>query len=359
MRRTVEMKGLILSGGFGTRLRPLTYSQQKQLIPVANKPILFYAIEDIIASGVHEIGIIVGPNRSQVEKTVLERKWDAEIEFIPQDMPRGLAHTVMISEEFIGDDSFVMYLGDNLLCNGITDHAQNFRSSKADASILLTEVEHPERFGVAQLDDKGEIVRLIEKPKVPPSNLALVGVYLFKPVIFEAVNDIKPSWRNELEITDAIQWLVDKGYHVKASLVKGWWKDTGRPEDILSANNLILDALEPSCSGTVASGCATQGRVEIGEGTVLEEGTVVRGPVIIGQNCRIANSYIGPYTSIGDRCQISNAEIEGSIVMDGTKIDITRKIVDSLIGANVSISESLQKPNGYRFVVGDSSEVRV
>jgi glucose-1-phosphate thymidylyltransferase len=353
------MKGLILSGGFGTRLRPLTYSQQKQLIPVANKPILFYAIEDVIAAGADEIGIIVGPNRDQVEKTVNGRDWDADIEFIYQDSPRGLAHTVMISESFIGDNPFVMYLGDNLLCNGIKDHAENFRRSGAEASILLTEVEHPERFGVAQLDDKGEIVRLIEKPKVPQSNLALVGVYLFNPVIFDAVKGIKPSWRNELEITDAIQWLVDKGYRVKASLVKGWWKDTGMPGDILSANNLILDELEPSCSGEVSGDSAIQGRVCIGEKTVLEKGSVVRGPVIIGSNCRISNSYIGPYTSIGDGCEITGAEIEGSIVMDGTRINVTRKIVDSLIGANVKISESTQKPNGYRFVVGDSSEVKI
>lgn len=353
------MKGLVLSGGYGTRLRPLTYSQQKQLIPVANKPILFYAIEDVIESGVHDIGIIVGPNREQVEKTVRSRDWDANIEFIYQDAPRGLAHTVLISERFIGDEPFVMYLGDNLLCNGIVDHADMFRGSGAEASILLTEVEHPERFGVAQLDLQGKIVRLVEKPKVPPSNLALVGVYLFQPVIFEAVKEIRPSWRNELEITDAIQWLVDNGYQVRAALVKGWWKDTGMPEDILSANNLILDEMEASCSGEVLEGSIVQGRVVIGEGTVLEKGSVVRGPVIIGCNCRVSNSYIGPYTSIGDGCEIRDSEIEGSIVMDGTRINIRRKIVDSLIGANVKISESSQKPHGYRFVVGDSSEVRV
>lgn len=353
------MKGLVLSGGHGTRLRPLTYSQQKQLIPVANKPILFYAIEDIIASDIHDIGIIVGPNRDQVEKTVQSRDWDASIEFIPQDAPRGLAHTVLISEEFLGDESFVMYLGDNLLCNGITEPVSSFKASGADASILLTEVDHPERFGVAKLDEQGRVVHLIEKPKIPPSNLALVGVYLFKPIIFEAVKAIKPSWRNELEITDAIQWLVDEGYHVKASIARGWWKDTGMPGDILSANNLILDVLEPSCQGKILDGSLIQGRVELGEGSILEKGSVVRGPAIIGRDCKISNSYIGPYTSIGDGCEIANSEIEGSIVMDGTRIDVRRKIVDSLIGANVRIFESAQKPNGHRFVVGDSSEVRV
>jgi glucose-1-phosphate thymidylyltransferase len=353
------MKGLVLSGGFGTRLRPLTYSQQKQLIPVANKPILFYAIEDIIEAGVSEIGIIVGPNRDQVEKTVLSREWDADIQFIFQDAPRGLAHTVLISEEFIGGEPFVMYLGDNLLCDGIVDHANVFKSSDADASILLTEVSHPERFGVAELDEQGNVVRLVEKPKIPTSNLALVGVYLFQPIIFKAVKSIRPSWRNELEITDAIQWLVENDYHVKASVVNGWWKDTGMPEDILSANNLILDELEPSLSGIMEDGSVIQGRVSIGQQTVLGEGSVVRGPVIIGRDCKISNSYIGPYTSIGDGCSIVDSEIEGSIVMDGTKINVRCKIVDSLIGANVNISEKNKKPNGYRFVVGDSSEVQV
>jgi len=353
------VKGLILSGGHGTRLRPITYSQQKQLIPVANKPILFYPIEDVIAAGVHEIGIIVGPNREQVESTVMSRDWDASIDFIYQDAPRGLAHTVLISQDFIGDDSFVMYLGDNILQGGIAQQVRDFRDSKADASILLTWVDHPERFGVAELDGDGRVVRLVEKPKVPPSNLALVGIYLFQPMIFEAAKSIKPSWRNELEITDAIQWLVEKGYRVSASLVKSWWKDTGRPEDILSANNLVLDELQPDICGRIGDGCQVQGRVQIGENTVLDRSSVVRGPVIIGRDCLISNSYIGPYSSIGDGCQITDAEIEGSIVMSGTSIDVRRKIVDSLIGANVRLFESYQKPRGYRFVLGDSSEVSV
>ncbi len=353
------MKGLILSGGHGTRLRPFTYSQQKQLIPVANKPILFYAIEDLIDCGIREIGIIVGPNRDQVQKTVESHIWDARIEFIFQDEPRGLAHAVQISQDFIAGEPFVMYLGDNLLCNGIVEHVNRFLEGGADASILLTEVDHPERFGVAELNQKGEIVRLVEKPKVPPSKLALVGVYLFSPAIFQAVNEISPSWRGELEITDAIQWLIDRGYHVKASLVSGWWKDTGMPGDILSANNLILDGLKPSCKGQVQGGSMLQGRVEMGKGTILDDESTVRGPTIIGENCRISNSYIGPYTSIGNGCEIHNAEIEGSIVMDGTKIDFQGKIVDSLIGTHVVIGERSRKPNGYRFIVGDGSEVRV
>lgn len=354
-----SLKGLILSGGHGTRLRPLTYSQQKQLIPVANKPILFYAIEDLIEAGIREIGIIVGPNRDQVQKTVACRDWDARIEFIYQDEPRGLAHAVLISEDFIADQPFVMYLGDNLLCNGIVEYVELFLAGKHDASILLTEVDHPERFGVAELDEKGEILRLVEKPKVPPSRLALVGVYLFSPLVFQAVKEIRPSWRGELEITDAIQWLIDRGYHVKASLVNGWWKDTGRPDDILSANNIILDSMRSSCSGLIQGGSQVQGRVDIGEGAVLDNHSTVRGPAIIGKNCRISNSYIGPYTSIGNDCEICNAEIENSIVMEGTKIDFRGKIVDSLIGTHVKIGESLRKPNGYRFIVGDGSEVRI
>jgi glucose-1-phosphate thymidylyltransferase len=203
------------------------------------------------------------------------------------------------------------------------------------------------------------VIKLVEKPKAPISNLALVGVYFFKNIVFKAVKEIRPSWRNELEITDAIQWLVENDYEVRASIVKGWWKDTGMPEDILSANNLILDELTASYSGEISDGSVVQGRVQIGHGTILEKNSVVRGPVIIGKDCRISNSYIGPYTSVGDNCEITDSEIEGSIVMDGTKINVRRKIVDSLIGANVNISESCKKPKGYRFVVGDSSEVRV
>ncbi|HOU69916.1 MAG TPA: glucose-1-phosphate thymidylyltransferase [Methanothrix sp.] len=353
------MKGLILSGGHGTRLRPLTYSQQKQLIPVANKPILFYAIEDLIEAGIREIGIVVGPNRDQVQKIVTGRKWDARIQFIYQEEPQGLAHAVLISQDFIAGEPFVMYLGDNLLCNGIVEHVRLFLSGEDDACILLTEVDQPERFGVAELDEKGQVLRLVEKPKVPPSRLALVGVYLFSPAIFEAVKEIRPSWRGELEITDAIQWLIDKGYRVKASLVSGWWKDTGMPGDILSANNLILDSLPYSCSGLIQGGSQVQGRVEIGEGTVLDEHSTVRGPAIIGQNCSISNSYIGPYTSIGSDCVIRNSEIEGSIVMEGTEIDFKGKIVDSLIGTRVKIGESSKKPVGYRFIVGDGSEVKI
>ncbi len=351
------MKALILSGGHGTRLRPLTYSQQKQLIPVANKPVLFYAIEDVIEAGIRDIGIIVGPNKEQVIETVKSVDWDANIEFIHQGDPLGLAHAILVAEEFLGDEDFVMYLGDNILKDGIVDHANKFNKIKPDSLILLTEVDEPQRFGVADLDEKGRVKRLVEKPRIPPSNYALVGVYFFKPVIIEACKNIKPSWRNELEITDAIQWLIDNGYRVEASIVKGWWKDTGKPEDILEANRLVLDDIQSRVDGIVDSSSKVIGRVVIGEGTVIKNGSTVKGPCIIGKNCIISNSYIGPYTAIGDNCEIIDTEIEDSVVMEGCKIISVRTIVESLIGRNVKIHEHTARPKGYRIIVGDRSSI--
>lgn len=351
------MKALILSGGHGTRLRPLTYSQQKQLIPVANKPVLFYAIEDVIEAGIRDVGIIIGPNKDQVIETVKSADWDANIEFIYQGDPLGLAHTILVAEEFLRDEEFVMYLGDNILKDGIVEHAQRFKELNPDSLILLTEVDEPQRFGVAELDEKGRVKRLIEKPRVPPSNYALVGVYFFKPVIIEACKSIKPSWRNELEITDAIQWLVENGYRVETSIVKGWWKDTGKPEDILEANRLVLDDIEPKIEGEIDSTSKVIGRVVIGEGTKIKNNSTIKGPCIIGKNCIISNSYVGPYTSIGDNCEIIDTEIEDSVVMEGCKLVGIRTIVESLIGRNVRIHEHTARPKGYRFVVGDRSSI--
>jgi glucose-1-phosphate thymidylyltransferase len=351
------MKALILSGGHGTRLRPLTYSQQKQLIPVANKPVLFYAIEDVIEAGIKDIGIIIGPNKDQVIETVKSVDWDANIEFIYQGDPLGLAHAILVAEEFLDDEEFVMYLGDNILKDGIVEHAQRFKELNPDSLILLTEVDEPQRFGVAELDENGRVKRLIEKPRVPPSNYALVGVYFFKPVIIEACKNIKPSWRNELEITDAIQWLIDNGYRVEASIVKGWWKDTGKPEDILEANRLLLDDIQPKIEGEIDSTSKVIGRVVIGKGTIIKNNSTIKGPCIIGKNCIISNSYIGPYTSIGDNCEIIDTEIEDSVVMEGCKLVGIRTIVESLIGRNVKIYEHTARPKGYRFVVGDRSSI--
>ena len=355
------MKGLILSGGHGTRLRPLTYSQQKQLIPVANKPILFYAIEDIVAVGVKEIGIIIGPNKEQIIEAVGDgSRWGIKIRYIEQEAPLGLAHCVKISQDFLGKDSFVMYLGDNLLKGGITKYVKRFKDSKADASILLTHVDNPQQFGVAQLNKDGSIKKLVEKPKNPPSNLALVGVYMFTNKIIKAVNSIKPSWRNELEITDAIQYLIDKGERVESDIVEGWWKDTGKSKDIIEANHLILDELIPSIKGKIEDKTSIKGKVSIGEGTIIKTGTVIKGPVIIGKNCVIGpDTYIGPYTSIGDNSKIVSCEIEYSVIMDNADINTKKKVVDSLIGKGVKIFEREQLPKGHKFVVGDNSEIEI
>ncbi len=350
------MKGLILSGGFGTRLRPLTYSQQKQLIPVANKPILFYGIEDLIKAGIKDIGIIIGPNKDQVINTVNSKSWDANIEFIEQEQPLGIAHTIKIARDFLWGDPFIMYLGDNILREGVKNHVKKFEDSNCEGSILLTKVSNPEDFGIAILNEKKEIVKLIEKPKNPQSNLAVIGVYLFRPKIFEAVEKIKPSKRNLLEITDAIQWLIDKGYKVISSLVNNWWKDTGKPEDILHANRLILDDIETLNQGSFELS-EIRGRIQIGEGTVVKSNSMIKGPVVIGKKCTISDSYIGPYTSIGDNCEIICSEIEDSVILDDVSIKNSRRITDSLIGRGVKIYKKNGLPEGMHLVVGDNSEV--
>lgn len=349
------MKGLVLSGGHGTRLRPITFSQQKQLIPVANKPILFYAIEDVIEAGAEEVYIIVGPNKEQVIETVNSREWDTEIDFIYQGEPKGLAHTVKISQDYLEDDNFVMYLGDNILRGGIVDFANKFNSNNSDASILLSQVPNPQQFGVADLREDGTVKRLVEKPKDPPSNYALAGIYFFKPVIFEAIKNIKPSWRDELEITDAIQWLIDNDYDVKSSVVRGWWKDTGKPEDILDANRLILDEIESRIDGEVKNS-DIRGRVVVEKGSVVEN-SIVKGPSVIGEKSKITNAYIGSFTSIGNKCEVNDTEVEDAVLMDGCRINNAKRIVDALIGKGAEISRGDLKPKGNRFVLGDHSKV--
>lgn len=351
------MKALILSGGHGTRLRPITHSQQKQLIPVANKPILFYPMADVIEAGAEEIGIILGPNRDQVMDAVKSAEWDVDIEFIYQGEPKGLAHTILVAQKFLGDEEFIMYLGDNIIKGGITQHAERFRSLGPDAMVLLTQVDDPQRFGVADLDANGKVKRLVEKPKVPPSNFALAGIYFFNPVIIDACKSIRPSWRNELEITDAIQWLIESGHKVEASVVDGWWKDTGKAEDILEANRLILDEVKPRCDGEL-EGSRVFGRAVIGQGSTIKNSTV-KGPCIIGKDCRIIGSYIGPYTAINDGCAIEGTEIEDSVIMGGCSILRAGRILESLIGKNVRIQENDGRPAGNRFVVGDNSEIMI
>ncbi|TAJ44046.1 glucose-1-phosphate thymidylyltransferase [Methanofollis fontis] len=356
------MKGLILAGGHGVRLRPLTYSQQKQLIPIANKPILFYCIQDLIDAGIHSIGIVVGPNKEQIQHEVNNHGFEADIEFIEQDSPRGLAHAVKIAQPFIGDDRFIMYLGDNILRGGIQGFVDDFRTSPAEASLLLTKLHNPEHYGVALVDEQKKVIlKLLEKPKNPPSNLCIVGIYGLSPRIFEASDNIAPSWRGELEITDALHWLILQGHRVTYDLVEGWWKDTGKPEDLIDANRLVLDTLgsmngNGSSPGTVENSTIS-GRCKIGRNTVIKDNSVIKGPVIIGDDCIISNAYLGPYTSIGNGSILSNTEIEDSIVMEGSVIRNADRIVESLIGKNVTIERDGRLPGGRRFVIGDNSNV--
>lgn len=357
------MKGLILSGGKGTRLRPLTYTSAKQLVPVANKPVLYYAIESIVAAGITEIGIIVGDTRQEIRAAVGDgSRFGARVTYIEQEAPLGLAHAVMIAEEFLAGSPFVMYLGDNLIAGGITSLVDEFRSLGCNSEILLAEVPNPEQFGVAELTDEGKVRRLAEKPKEPKSNLALVGVYMFDASIFESVHRIKPSPRGELEITDAIQDLIDRGLDVHPHIVRGWWKDTGKLEDMLEANRIVLEGLEGRHNGGpegAGQGSRIEGRVQIGEGVELID-SLVRGPVVIGDGARLENAFVGPYTSIGERCTLVSCEIENSIVLADSEIrDIPLRVDGSLIGRNVRIVKTDQKPKAYRFMLGDNSEVGI
>jgi glucose-1-phosphate thymidylyltransferase len=359
LQRMEGLKGLVLSGGKGTRLRPITHTNAKQLVPVANKPVLFYGLEAMAAAGIREVGIIIAPETGETirEATGDGSRFGIEITYIEQDEPKGLAHAVLTAEEWLDSSPFVMYLGDNLLKDGITDLVETFKRNEPDALILLTPVPDPEHYGVAELDGD-RVKRLVEKPKDPPSNLALVGVYMFTPVIFEAARAIEPSWRDELEITDAIQTLVDRGMRVEPHIVTGWWKDTGQLDDILEANRLILEDLTPSVEGEVIDS-QVEGRVIIEAGARLERSTV-RGPTIIGAGSRIIDSYIGPYSAIDANVTIERSEIEHSIVLEGSCIaDLDNRMEASLIGRNVTLERSNSRPKAYRFMVGDNCEIRI
>lgn len=353
-----QLKGLVLSGGAGTRLRPITHTSAKQLVPVANKPVLFYGLEALAEAGIREVGIIVGDTAPEIIDAVGDgSQFGLEITFIHQDAPLGLAHAVLTAEEFIGDSPFVMYLGDNLLRDGLISLVDRFVADEPDSLILLTEVDDPQSYGVAALDAAGErITRLVEKPKDPPSNLALVGVYIFTSKIFEAARRIKPSWRNELEITDAIQDLIDTGHTVAYDKVGGWWKDTGKLEDMLEANRLILDRIEARVDGTIGDAVQLEGRVVIEAGAHLER-CKVRGPAIIGRDTVVKDAYIGPYTSVYWGCTIERSEIEHSIILEQTAVrDIPTRLTDSLLGKNVVVEQSEASPSGsLRLMVGDNS----
>jgi glucose-1-phosphate thymidylyltransferase len=354
------MKGLILSGGRGTRLRPLTYTSAKQLVPVANKPVLFYAVESVVAAGIEEIGIVVGDTGDEIRAAVGDgSRFGARVSYLQQEAPLGLAHAVLIAEEFIAGEPFVMYLGDNLIAGGITSLVDEFRELGCNAEILLAEVPNPRQFGVAELGEGGKVVRLVEKPAEPRSNLALVGVYMFDPTIFESVKRIRPSARGELEITDAIQDLIDRGLDVHPHTVRGWWKDTGKLEDMLEANRIVLETLDERRGSTLGKGGVIEGRVALGEGVEIVD-SLVRGPVVIGDGARLERAFVGPYTSIGDGCRLLGCEIENSIVLAGAEIrDIPSRIDGSLIGRDVTIARSEGRPRGYRFRLGDNSEVGI
>jgi glucose-1-phosphate thymidylyltransferase len=353
------LKGLILSGGRGTRLRPITHTSAKQLIPVANKPVLFYGIEAMAEAGIQEIGIIIAPETGDEIRTAAGdgSRFGVRITYIVQDAPLGLAHAVLTAEAFLGDSPFVMYLGDNLLQGGIGELVEAFRDHAPDALILLTPVPDPEQYGVAELKD-GAVTRLVEKPTEPKTNLALVGVYMFTPAVHEAARAIEPSGRGELEITDAIQHLVDGGGRVEPHIVHGWWKDTGRLDDILAANRLVLDTIDERIEGELI-GSQVDGRVVIESGAQLERCTV-RGPAIIGRGAKLIDCYIGPYTAVGEDCTIENAEVEHSILLAGSVVrNLAGRMESSLLGRNVTIGRDHRQPRAYRFLVGDNSEVGI
>ncbi len=354
------MKGLILSGGKGTRLRPLTYTSAKQLVPVANKPVLFYAIEDLVDAGITDIGIVVGPTAPEIRQAVgTGERWGARVTYIDQPDPLGLAHAVMVAEDFLGKEPFVMYLGDNMLENRISPFVREFLESDWDCQVLLKQVPNWQQYGVAVLSPEGRVEKLVEKPRDFISDLALVGVYMFNHHIFEAVRNIKPSWRNEYEITDAIQYLIEHGYKVQARVLEGWWIDTGKLEDMLAVNHLVLDRLEPRIEGFVDHDSHVQGKVVVETGAEVINSRI-RGPVIIGAGTRIVNSYIGPYTAINYGCTITDSEIEHSIILENSRIiDLPGRLEDSLVGRNVEIGRSPIKPRAYKMLLGDNSKVGV
>ncbi len=354
------MKALILAGGTGSRLRPITFTRAKQLVPVANKPILFYAIESIRDAGITDIGVIVGDTADEVMAALGDgSKWGVSITYIPQDAPLGLAHAVKIAEDYMAGDSFVMYLGDNLIANGITALIDEFRAGGCNAQILLAHVPNASQFGVAELAADGTIKRLIEKPVDPPSDLALVGVYLFDSEVFKAVNAIEPSPRGELEITDAIQWLVDNDYTVRPHIITGWWKDTGRLDDMLEANRIMLDMIVSEMHGEVDASTRVHGRVKVGVGTTIVN-SVVRGPAVIGEGCVIRDAYIGPYSSIHDGCAVIGSEIEHSILLPRARVEnIGRRLADSLMGCDAVVRRADGVPAATRVMLGDKSEVEI
>ncbi|MET8946102.1 glucose-1-phosphate thymidylyltransferase [Streptomyces sp. NPDC004542] len=353
------MKALVLSGGAGTRLRPITHTSAKQLVPVANKPVLFYGLESIAAAGITEVGMIVGDTAAEIEEAVGDGSaFGLEVTYIPQERPLGLAHAVLIAREFLADDDFVMYLGDNFIVGGIRDLVEGFRANRPDAQILLTHVPDPRSFGVAELDRAGQVIGLEEKPEHPKSDLALVGVYLFTPVIHEAVRAVKPSWRGELEITHAIQYLIDTRADVRSTVIQGYWKDTGNVDDMLEVNRTVLEGLERRIDGEVDDVSEAVGRVVVEQGARIVNSRIV-GPAVIGSGTTVVDSYIGPFTSIAENCRITDSELEFSIVLRDSSLDGVGRIESSLIGRHAEVSPANGLPSAHRLVIGDHSKVQI
>ena len=357
----MKIKGIILHGGHGTRLRPLTHTGPKQLIPVANKPISQYVLEDLRNSGIRDIMIVLG---DVLPEKVREHYGDGDrfgvrISYAYQPEPKGIADAIALCESYVGSDNFVAYLGDNLLRGGIEKYAKKFVANKYDAMVLLTKVEDPSKFGVAQFDSNNRLVKLVEKPKTPPSDYALAGIYFLSPIIFDFMKDLKPSWRGELEITDALQSLISNGRNIGYDFVEGWWKDTGTPEDILDANRLILDELEASVKGNIEDASSTQGRISVDKKSIIKKGSLIRGPCVIGKGSVVEPGvYIGPYSSIGDHTIVKRGEIENSIIMDHCVIDVEERIVDSIIGPYSQIVSAVNsRPKGRKLMLGERSEV--
>ena len=351
------MKGLILAGGHGTRLRPLTFTGNKHTIPIANKPMLLYGLEHLANAGIKDIGIILGPIHEGIKELIGDgSEYGVRVTYIDQPDPKGLAHAVLVAEQFLGKEPFVMYLGDNLLKQGVIPLIDGYFGHGSDCVVCVTKVKNPHQYGIVELDSEGKIIKLVEKPKQPKSDLALVGVYLFNESIFDAVKSIKPSWRNELEITDAIQFLLESKKKITIQHVNGWWKDTGRPDDLLEANQLVLDDLATKIDGTIESECTITGKVSIGKGTVIRSNTHINGPVIIGENCVVGpNVSIGPHTSIDDSVIISAGEIEHSIIMRNATISCKKKIVNSIIGKHSRLESADNSSFGLRLILGEST----
>jgi glucose-1-phosphate thymidylyltransferase len=353
------MKVLVLAGGSGTRMRPMTHTSAKQLLPVANKPVIFFALESIAAAGLTDVGIVVGETGAQIMRAIGDGSaFGLDVTYIEQTEPLGLAHAVLIARDWLGDDDFLMYLGDIFLGDGITSFVEEFQEKRPDALFSLTRVPNPECFGVADLDDDGRLVRLVEKPKHPNGNLIFTGVCLFTPVIHEAVMNISPSWRGELEITDAIQWLIDAGCHLDVNVVTGYWKDTGSVNDILEVNRLVLERLSRRIEGDVDGTSEIIGPVEIAAGAKVRNSKIV-GPAIIAPGAEISHSYVGPFTSIGENCRIGSSEIEFSIVLPATIIEGVRRVEKSFIGSNAEVAGPTSVPDVYQFILGDHSRMQI